>query len=202
MKDKVSRRDFLKAALLGIGAGFITACEWFVKPFVNISPSVTITPSNTSTIESISPDTPTSTPTETPTPTEIPCFHLLTPENGAKLPVVGKITFSWEAMQGAVRYQLQFTLPSGQVVSFDVESISNTRYIESFLAGGIYTWQVIALDSSSAIVCISEPFTFEKPAYASPQNNGGDGGDTSGGGPSTSGSGGPGTGGTDGSNGQ
>jgi hypothetical protein len=53
--------------------------------------------------------------------------------------------------------------------------------------GGIYTWQVIALDENSMIICTAKQFTFEKPAYVSPQNNGdgedGDGIQSGGGGP-------------------
>jgi len=96
-------------------------------------------------------------------------------------------------MQGAIHYQLQFTLPSGQVVSFDVESTSSTRYIESFLTGGLYTWQVIALDDNNTVICIAEPFTFEKPAYTPPQNNGGGNGNDGSGSNGTGTSGNPGS---------
>lgn len=174
-KDKISRRDFLKVTLLGIGASFIAACKLLFKPITTVLPAFTATPSQTNTPLPTETNAPTATPTETqtPTPTEIPCFRLLAPENGVKLPAIGKVTFLWEDMQGATHYQIQFTLPNGQVVSFDVESISNTRYIESFLAGGLYTWQVIALDDNNVVICVAEPFKFEKPAYVPPQNNGG-----------------------------
>lgn len=189
MKDKVSRRDFIKLALLSFGASFLAACERAIKPLATILPTLTST--NTPLPTETNTPVPTPTETQTPTQTAIPCFHLLTPENGAKLPAIGKVTFSWESMQGATRYQIQFTLPSGQVVSFDTENTNTTRYIESFITGGIYTWQVVALDGDSAIVCIAKPFTFEKPAYTPPQNDGGgsDGSGTDGSGSSTSGSG-------------
>jgi hypothetical protein len=194
MKDKISRCDFLKLALTSIGA-FLASC----LPRAAQTPAPTLTPTSTKTdtIEPTSTNTPTSTPTETPTPTAIPCFHLLTPDNGAKLNAIGKVTFSWEAMQGAIRYQLQFIFPSGQVVSFDVENNNNTRYIESFIAGGIYTWQVIALDVNDASICITEPFNFEKPESPTHNNPGGGdgGGDTTGGGPGAGGTGAGGTGG-------
>jgi uncharacterized membrane protein YgcG len=203
MKDKVSRRDFLKLTLLGIGAGFLAACKQLVKPIANVLPTFTATPSKTNTPLSTETNTPTSTPTETqtPTPTEVPCFRLLSPENGAKLPAVGKITFSWDSMLGASSYEIQFTLPSGQILSFDVESTSNTRYIESFIAGGVYSWQVIALNNDGIVICTAEAFRFEKPAYAPPQNNG-SGGNDSGSGSGSDGSGGPGAGGTSGSDGE
>ena len=87
-------------------------------------------------------------------------------------------------MQGAMRYQLQFTLPSGQPVTFDTESTNSTRYIESFLAGGTYTWQVVAYDPTGREICAAEPFTFEKPESTPPteEDNNGDnnnGNDTS-----------------------
>jgi hypothetical protein len=185
MKDKFSRRDFLKITLLGIGAGFLAACKKTVQPLANAVSTFTATPSKTYTPTPTETNTPTATPieTQTPTPTEIPCFRLLSPENGAKLPAVGKITFSWEAMQGAAHYKIQFTFPSGQVASFDVENTSSTRYIESFLAGGTYIWKVIAFDSSGLEICTAESFTFEKPEYVPPQepknNDGDDGGDGS-----------------------
>jgi len=181
-KDKFSRRDFLKVTLLGIGASFLASCKQAVKSVASVVPTLTPTPTETNTPAPTQTDTPTATPTETqtPTPTQIPCFHLLAPENGAKLPAVGKVTFAWEPMSGATKFQLQFTFPNGQMVSFDTENTNNTRYIESFLAGGAYTWRVIALDSTDAVVCTAEPFTFEKPAYNPPsQNNGG--GDNGGG---------------------
>jgi len=90
------------------------------------------------------------------------------------------MTFSWEAMPGATRYQLQITLPSGQVVPFDVEGTNSTRYLESFLLAGKYQWTVIAFNSSNAVICSAEPFTFEKEKAPEPNNNGG--GDTTGGG--------------------
>jgi uncharacterized membrane protein YgcG len=189
-KDKISRRDFLKVTLLGLGAGFLAACKQVVKPIANVVATFTATPSktNTPTPTKINTPTATSTKTQTPTPTKIPCFTLLSPENGAKLPAVGKITFSWEVMQGAVLYQIQFTFPSEQVITFETETTNSTRYIESFLAGGTYNWKVTAFDSNDLVICTTEPFTFEKPAYVPPKNNGGDGNNSDGSGSNASGS--------------
>lgn len=176
MKDKISRRDFIKLALTGMGA-FLASCMPRAAqiPALTLSPASTRTgtpePTSTNTL------TATQTPSETPTPTDIPCFHLLAPENGAKLSAMGKVIFSWEAMQEAAWYQWQFTFPSGQVVTFGTVNPSNTCYIESFLAGGIYKWQVIALDDNNSAICIAEPFTFEKPAYVPTQINSGGGND-------------------------
>jgi len=170
MENKFSRRDFIKVTLLSLSAAFLAACERLIKP--TKAPFVTATSTNTNTAMPTATKTQTPTPTETPSPTEIPCFRLLTPENGAELPNIGIVIFSWEAMPGAARYQLQFTFPSGQVISFDTESTSEIRYIESFLAGGIYTWHVIAFDENNVTICIAKPFTFEKPEYISPQMNG------------------------------
>lgn len=176
MKDKVSRRDFLKMTLLGIGAGFLAACKRVVTPAVNAVATLTATPSKTNTPLPTETNTPTSTPTETPTPTEIPCFRLLSPESGAKLPATGKVTFSWEAMQGAVIFKLEIILPSKQSVFFDSDKTSRDQYIEAFGMGGVYQWKVTAFNTSGEIICAAEPFTFEKPEYSPPsqnQNNGG-----------------------------
>jgi hypothetical protein len=97
------------------------------------------------------------------------------------------VTFSWEAMPGATRYQLQITLPSGQVVLFDVEGTSSTRYLESFLLAGIYQWFVIAFDSSGARICSAASFTFDKPEYVPPAPTKDDGGSQAGGGPTPGG---------------
>jgi hypothetical protein len=100
------------------------------------------------------------------------------------------VTFAWEAMPGAVRYEVRFTLPTGKTVSFETPNTSLTRYIESFLLGGVYAWQVLAYDAAGALLCTAEPFTFEKPASAQPtetrekgeneEQNGGDEWDDSG----------------------
>ena len=161
MKKNLSRRDFLKVTVLGMGATFLAACGRALK--LTTPPTATPTPTSTNTSKPTATSTPTSTPTNTPTATFILCFKLLTPENGAKLPAIGTVTFSWEAMPGATRYQLQFTLPSGTVVSFDVEGTSSTRYLETFLMAGTYQWLVIACNSIGAIICTTESFTFEKP---------------------------------------
>ena len=171
-KHNLSRRDILKLATLGLG-GFLAACSRLFKAVPPEVPLATKTPTASKTHSPLATDTPTSTPTNTPSPTPIPCFKLLTPENGTKLPAIGRVTFSWEAMPGATRYQLQITLPSGQIVPFDVEGTSSTRYLESFLTAGMYQWTVIAFDLSGAIICNAEPFAFEKEQMPSNQNNGG-----------------------------
>jgi hypothetical protein len=175
---KLSRRDFLKLTLTSLTATFLAACGRALGISATSSPTLTPTASRTDTPQPTATDTPTatSTPTETPSPTPIPCFKLLTPENGTKLPAIGKVTFSWEAMPGATRYQLQITLPSGQVVPFDVEGTSSTRYLESFLTAGIYQWFVIAFDSYGTAICSAEPFTFEKEQAPAQNNSGGNGG--------------------------
>lgn len=186
-KDKISRRDFLKLSLLGLGAGFLAACKQAVKPLANAISTFTATPSKTNTPTPTQTNTPTATATQTSTPTEIPCFHLLSPENKAKLPTIGKVTFSWEAMQGATIYKLEIILPSNQSVIFETDKTSRDQYLEAFSMGGKYQWKVSAFDINSTVICIAEPFVFEKNAYTPPQNNGG-GNDDSGMGSDGSGS--------------
>jgi hypothetical protein len=170
MSKNLSRRDFLKLTLTSLAATFLSACGRALGIPATSSP--THTPTSTDTPAPTATDTPTATqtPTDTPSPTPIPCFKLLTPENGTKLPALGKVTFSWEPMPGATRYQLQITLPSGQVVPFDVEDVSYTRYLESFPMSGTFSWQVAAYNANT-LICVSDPSTFIK--YELEQPNGG-----------------------------
>ena len=181
MKTKnFSRRDFLRAALIGCGAAFLAACEWLIKP--KALPKTIVPSPNTDTPEPTATATQTSTATQTPTatvtqmPTQISCLNLLTPANNAELDAIGKVTFSWQAMQGAASYKLEITLPTGQVISFNTNGVSRDQYLEAIKMAGIFQWRVIALDNSGAVICTSDPFTFEKPEYKPPQNNGGNGG--------------------------
>jgi hypothetical protein len=116
-------------------------------------------------------------PTVTPTETPLACATLLTPENGANLPVTGKVTFSWAPMDGTASYLLNFILPSGQTVSFETEQTSRDRFMEAFISGGEYQWQVIAEGTDGNEICVSEVFTFDKPAYEQPQKPEGGGTD-------------------------
>lgn len=134
------------------------------------------------------------TESEAPPPTEVPateepfCFQLLTPENEAVLPNVGKITFSWEPISGADRYLLEISLPNGTVVPFETQLTYRDQYIEAITLGGTFTWQVTALDAYGILICSTESFTFEKPEYAQPKSNGGGGNNEGdGGGNTTSG---------------
>jgi hypothetical protein len=131
------------------------------------TPTFTATPSSTAT------NTPTSTPTQTP----IPCFKLLIPENGVVLPAIGKMTFTWEPVQGAEKYLIEFTLPTGNPVPFESFEPNLTRYLESFPVGGEYQWQVTALDDSGNMICISDPFIFQRAEKSQNNNGGGGGGD-------------------------
>jgi len=191
MKDKLSRRDFLKMTLLGIGAGFLAACKQVIKPAVNTVATLTATPSKANTPLPTETNTPAETATPTETPTEIPCFRLLSPENNAKLSTIGKIIFSWEAMQGATTYKLEIVFPSMQSIFFESNSTSRDQYIEAFSMGGKYQWKVTAFDVNGMEICTAESFTFEKPEYKPPSqnNNGGDGSGADGSGSSASGAG-------------
>jgi hypothetical protein len=173
MKEKLSRRDFFKITLLSLGAAFLAACERLVNP--TSTPIAKATSTNTTTPEPTASETPTPTstatptPTETATPTEIPCFHLLTPENGATLRPLGRVTFSWTAMSGATNYNLEIILPNNQPVVFETANTSRDLYIEVFHMGGVFHWQVTAVDANNSIICTTEPFPFTKPEYIPPE---------------------------------
>ena len=123
-------------------------------------------------------------PTEVPTEPPLACVTLLTPINGVEIPPVGKVTFSWTPMDEAGNYVLNIILPSGDIVPFETDKTFRDRYMEAFVAGGEYQWQVIAHGKDGSEICVSEVSTFDKPAYEKPKGSGGDGGgnDGSGGG--------------------
>ncbi len=175
-KNNITRRDFLRLSGISFGV-FLAACTRLVKP----SPKLSLgpTPINTNTPASTSPPTETLPPTSTPssTPTEIPCFRLQSPENGATVPAIGRITFSWEAMPGTKHYRLEFTLPNGADVPFETPNIDLNRYIETFPLSGTYSWQVTAFDNNGEVLCITSSFSFIKPENGpNSQNGSGDGG--------------------------
>ncbi len=174
-KSTFSRRDFMKLAMASLGA-LLASCMPPATPI----PTPTFTPPSikTNTPKPDPMDTPTSAATETLTPTAVPCFRLLAPEDGVTLPAMGKVTFLWEAMEGAGRYKLEIILPAGQAVVFETDGPGRDQYLEAFSMGGVYQWQVTAFDASGTMLCAAGPFTFEKTEYTAPQNNGGGGGDT------------------------
>lgn len=124
----------------------------------------------------------TETPTEAPTETPIACVTLLTPVNGAEIPPVGKVTFSWTPMNEAGKYVLNIILPSGEIVPLETDKTFYDRYMEAFVTGGEYQWQVVEKDTNGSEICVSEVSSFTKPAYEKPNGGSGGGNDGSGGG--------------------
>ena len=87
-------------------------------------------------------------------------------------------------MDEAGNYVLNIILPSGETVSFETDQNFRDRYMEAFVTGGEYKWQVVAQDKNGGNICISEVSTFDKPAYINPNGGGNDGSNGgSGGGP-------------------
>ncbi|MCC6299079.1 MAG: hypothetical protein IT314_07255 [Anaerolineales bacterium] len=121
--------------------------------------------------------------TEAPTETPIVCVTLLTPVNGVEIPPVGKVTFSWTALNEAGKYVLNIILPSGDIVSFETDQTSHDQYMEPFSMGGEYQWQVITKGKDGGEICLSEVYYFNKSAYNPPKdkdNGGNDGSDNNG----------------------
>lgn len=118
--------------------------------------------------------------TEEPTETPIACVTLLAPVNNVEIPPVGKVTFAWTPMDEAGRYVLNVILPTGDVVPFETDQTFRDQYMEAFVFGGEYQWEVVAQDANGSEICISEASTFEKAAYENPNssNHGGDGSGT------------------------
>jgi len=108
--------------------------------------------------------TATVSPTQVPSQTPSSCMTLLTPPNGAEIPAIGKVTFSWNPIHDATFYVLIIVLPSGVTASFDTKVTFRGQYMEAFSAGGQYQWKVIAQDRKRKELCSSELATFSKPA--------------------------------------
>ena len=114
--------------------------------------------------------TATESPTQVPSTTPPSCVTLLTPHNGAEIPAIGKVTFSWSPMDEVTLYVLTIILPSSNTVSFETKQTFRDQYMEAFSTGGSYQWKVtaIAQDRKRNEICSSELATFNKPASTLP----------------------------------
>ena len=118
----------------------------------------------------------TESPVEAPTEPPIACVTLLTPVNGVEIPPVGKVTFSWTALDEAGKYVLNIILPSGGIVPFETDQTFRDQYMEAFSAGGEYQWQIVAQSTDGSEICVSEVVSFDKSAYEQPKDGSNDGG--------------------------
>lgn len=157
-----------------IGAGLPTVSP--SPEMVSGAWTPTSSPSPTASF-TLSPQAPTSSatplPAFSPTATLQTCFQLISPQDGAELPNKQAITFTWSEQAGAVKYLLLFTFPNGQSVTFESQKTEHTRYMESLIMGGRYTWQVTALDALGEKICSAKPYTFTKPVADTPTPTGG-----------------------------
>src|SRR5512143_3283016 len=99
-------RHLFQLAALGIGSAVLAACNLPLNP---PTPAAALTPAA---IDNSLAPLPSPTPAPTlvpPTPTPDLCPRLLTPENGARLPATGRVTFSWEPVPDAAIYWLEIT---------------------------------------------------------------------------------------------
>lgn len=159
-------------------AGLLSACYPTAKPS-NVAqiPSATSvqvsdpptetdspTPSDTPTIPPTLTDTPIPPPTSTLSPTPA-CFKLLNPPEGSRVAEFGVIMFEWESLPGAQKYLLKITTPDDHMLAFDTYSASLKRYLDTIPWEGIYSWQVVGINSEGGVLCISEPLTFSKPRF-------------------------------------
>ncbi|MBU2611629.1 MAG: hypothetical protein KJ606_11905 [Chloroflexi bacterium] len=111
-------------------------------------------------------------PTLTPTATPLVCFQLISPQDEAELPNKGAVAFTWGEQAGADKYILTYTLPNGLPVTFEFQKTEHTRYMESLIMGGRYTWRVTALDPLGEKICTAKPYTFTKPVGDTPTPTG------------------------------
>jgi FecR protein len=106
--------------------------------------------------------------TFTPVPELASCLNITSPTTDSTLNPTGPVTFAWDARSDAARYRLTIHYPNGIIASFYTDSTSITRYVESMPAGGSYSWDVTALDSSGNAICTTSESTFTKPEYDTP----------------------------------
>ena len=130
------------------------------------STEVAMTPTLVITQEPIATESPTKAPSQIPPS----CVTLLTPLNGAEIPAMGKVTFSWSPMDEVAFYVLTIIQPSGNTVLFETKQTFRGQYMEAFSMGGSYQWKVttIAQDRKRSEICSSELATFRKPTSAQP----------------------------------
>jgi hypothetical protein len=130
-------------------------------PTLTSSPlaSATLTPTFTSEIV-----LPTETAEDLPATPSIPaCFRLISPPDGELLVDGGKVVFSWEAMPGAVEYELLFVLPNGQFETYRMSQTTYERSLYSLPLGGLYNWQVSAFDAAGKRLCLAGMYRFSRP---------------------------------------
>lgn len=96
------------------------------------------------------------------------CLNITSPTDGSSLLQSGPINFSWDSKQGASKYILTIHYPNGATAFFETTDTSITRYMESMPAGGSYSWDVTALDTSGNQICKTDSITFSKEKYEKP----------------------------------
>lgn len=140
-------------------------------PTQTIQETLTLTPSPTATASAIPSPPPTIEmlpPTETEespmaTPSASVCLSLISPPDGELLADGEKVVFSWEAMPGAVEYELLFVLPNGRFETYRVSQTTYERSLYSLPLGGLYNWQVSAFDAAGNRLCLAGMYHFSRP---------------------------------------
>jgi hypothetical protein len=117
--------------------------------------------------------TPTLEPTNTATAVPKTCLELIYPPNGEWVRAYGYLNFRWEPWEGAESYRLEITVPTGWVMSVDLDDTKQNRYMPTLASEGEYIWRVTALDPEGELICQSLPFTFKK-QYSRPNIDVGD----------------------------
>jgi hypothetical protein len=142
------------------------ARELFEKAMATVTalaqPTATTAPTSTPTSE----PTPTLQPAGTPADASSACFSLNQPNDGASLPLQGRVTFGWGTQPGASRYVITFYDPNGTRITIGTTSTSATFFIEVLPAGGVYEWFVTAFRSDGSEICSTDSSTFSKPQGA------------------------------------
>ncbi|MFZ1040394.1 MAG: FecR family protein [Anaerolineales bacterium] len=103
-----------------------------------------------------------------PAPSPQVCLNIISPTTDSDLVAFGPVTFSWVGRTDASKYRLTIHYPNGASASFYTDTTTITRYTESMPAGGSYTWDVTAFDSSGNQICQTSESTFSKQEYDTP----------------------------------
>lgn len=117
---------------------------------------------------------PTGTQTTFITDSEPGCFSLQAPPDGALINSSGLVTFTWDAQEGAAHYEVTFTSPGNVQNTLITTGNSLSNYIDIFPSGGVYSWEVTAVDNAGQVICTAKAFAFSKPAATieqTPPNN-------------------------------
>jgi VCBS repeat protein len=108
--------------------------------------------------------------TAPPTPAPLAAPSLLSPANGAQLPLNQSITFSWSAVAGAATYEFQYDDSSSfsAPVLFSLRGLTQTQTSQTFTTERRFWWRVRAITGGGTNGAWSTVRSFDVKRGASP----------------------------------